>query len=1758
MNLLWLPCICALYICLGISSCEDFVVPTLSGQLRGQVVNYDGNNNITVFKGVPYAEPPIGNLRFRKPAPIQSWGDIKNVTEDTPVCMQNGTMPMSEDCLFLNVYVPGILEEGSGLGIVVFFHGLTADFLQSWGTNMDGSALAIRGQVIVITLNYRVGLFGFLSTRGSDYPGNYGLWDQLMALSWISDNIAAFGGDPGRITLWGNSAGGASVFLHMMSNYGEGKFQRVIIQSGFGLNPSILATDPIMTLSRVSKAMGCSLPEDDSESIAACIKSKDAEEIVRATSSITRNRLSIDGTPAFIQWIGPVVDGDFLVDTPDNLLSDITTDAYSLFTTRDMLVGLTDGEGAATAMMLKEFEESYNFSISENIPTSVLCDVVAVGIANQFYGGSTNVSEAICQKYRLQGSGDLQTRKIAELYRDFLYASPIMKTIRIRQDTDSSHRYLYLFVHEPEHGSVLDRPPWLSGAGHGDDVMYLFDLQKQFEGKQISGSELELSKQMKNFWTLFANRNSPNWPEYEMGNGLYQYIDFYQHPENHLYSSSVDFWLTEIPELVNADPRVTSTSTVPTGTDVKIETTTEAPITTPPVPHDPIVATRSGKLRGQIVSYDENNNITVFKGIPYAEPPIGNMRFQKPASIQRWGDIKDATKEKPVCMQDGSISMSEDCLFLNVYVPVEIEDAKGMTVMVFFHGLTGDFSRSWGTNMDGSALAIRGQVIVVTLNYRVGLFGFLSTRGSDYPGNYGLWDQLMALSWTYDNIAAFGGDPGKITLWGNSAGGASVFLHMMSNYGKGKFQRVIIQSGFGLNPSILATDPIMTLSRVGKAMGCSLPEDDPESIAACIKTKDAEEIVRATSSITRNRLSIDGTPAFIQWIGPVVDGDFLVDTPDNLLSDTTTDAYSLFTTRDMLVGLTDGDGAATAMMLEEFEESYNFSISENIPTSVLCDVVAVGISNQFYGGSTDVSEAICQKYRSQGSGDLQAHKIAELYRDFLYASPIMKTIRIRQDTDSSHRYLYLFVHEPEHGSVLDRPPWLSGAGHGDDVMYLFDLEKQFEGKQISGRELELSKNMKNFWTLFANRDSPNWPEYEMGNGLYQYIDFYQHPDNHLYSSSVDFWLAEIPELVNAGPRVTSTSTLPTGTDVQIETTTEAPITTPPVPQDPVVATRSGKLRGQIVSYDENNNITVFKGIPYAEPPIGNMRFQKPASIQRWSDIKDATEEKPVCMQDGSITMSEDCLFLNVYVPVEIGDAKGMTVMVFFHGLTGDFSRSWGTNMDGSALAIRGQVIVVTLNYRVGLFGFLSTRGSDYPGNYGLWDQLMALSWISDNIAAFGGDPGKITLWGNSAGGASVFLHMMSNYGKGKFQRVIIQSGFGLNPSILATDPIMTLSRVGKAMGCNLPEDDPESIAACIKTKDAEEIVRATSSITRNRLSIDGTPAFIQWIGPVVDGDFLVDTPDNLLSDTTSDAYSLFTTRDMLVGLTDGEGATTAMMFEEFEKSYNFSISEDIPASVLCDVVAVGISNQFYGGSTSVSEAICQRYKAENPMNHQGELVVELYRDFLYMSPIIKTIRIRPATDFTHRYLYLFVHEPEHGSVLGRPPWLSGAGHSDDVMYLFDLEKQFEGKKISGLEMEIAKRMKDMWVAFARNGIPRQFEWPEFNDIENYLQVDISNHPKKNLYSSAVNFWLNHIPQLITEVNPQTTVQLTSPQTTIRLTSPQTTVQLTSPQSISTEITKATTSQQTQKSPRNSSRRVFADRFIICLVHSLSVLLYITV
>ena len=240
--------------------------------------------------------------------------------------------------------------------------------------------------------------------------------------------------------------------------------------------------------------------------------------------------------------------------------------------------------------------------------------------------------------------------------------------------------------------------------------------------------------------------------------------------------------------------------------------------------------------------------------------------------------------------------------------------------------------------------------------------------------------------------------------------------------------------------------------------------------------------------------------------------------------------------------------------------------------------------------------------------------------------------------------------------------------------------------------------------------------------------------------------------------------------------------------------------------DATPEVRIFKGIPYAAPPVRDLRWRGPKPAQKWSGVRKAEQFGPACMQIGPTSTptshSEDCLYLNVYTTAKSSKDR-LPVMIWVHG--GALRTGAGSDYDGEELARKG-VVLVTINYRLGVFGFFThpdlTKESDRnaSGNYGLQDQIAALEWVQKNIAVFGGDTKRVTIFGESAGSWSVNYLMASPLARGLFQRAIGESGGDFDPARKLADAEQMSVKFAESVGAN-------SIAA-LRAKSADELQKA--------------------------------------------------------------------------------------------------------------------------------------------------------------------------------------------------------------------------------------------------------------------------------------------------------------------------------------------------------------
>ncbi|EJL37074.1 carboxylesterase type B [Caulobacter sp. AP07] len=457
---------------------------------------------------------------------------------------------------------------------------------------------------------------------------------------------------------------------------------------------------------------------------------------------------------------------------------------------------------------------------------------------------------------------------------------------------------------------------------------------------------------------------------------------------------------------------------------------------------------------------------------------------------------------------------------------------------------------------------------------------------------------------------------------------------------------------------------------------------------------------------------------------------------------------------------------------------------------------------------------------------------------------------------------------------------------------------------------------------------------------------------------------------------------------------------------------TGALRGYRAA-----GVNTFKGVPYAQPPVGALRWRPPQAAQAWTGVRDAQAFGSDCMQNragwddsqSTLPVSEDCLTLNVWSP---DNAAKAPVMVWIHG--GGFVMGSGSQpvFDGAALARRG-VVVVTFNYRLGRFGFFAHPAltTEHPGepkaDYGLMDQVAALAWVKANIAAFGGDPGRVTIFGQSAGGGSVNQLLLIPTARGLFQQAIAQSGGGRD-----LWPLLSKDRPGKVSA----ESTGTAFAAKagVKIQDAEALRALPAAKVLGKLDLLNQEE-ATYSGPVIDGKLV----------TSSATEGFAAGRQAKVPLLIGAGSDEMGIIPGFLKGMfagKIVAQLGIPEDKLLGV---------YGSKAALN--------------------ADLPSDASFVEPA-RALAGLAARSGQPVWMYSFGYVAEGK----RKDW-KGAPHSSDLAYVFDTLSTLKDKT-SPADQAMATRWADTWVAFAKTGAPDTPAlpgWPRY-DAATDLRMAVTN------------------------------------------------------------------------------------------------------
>ncbi|KAK5641618.1 hypothetical protein RI129_010165 [Pyrocoelia pectoralis] len=529
---------------------KEFIVSTPLGSVKGSPSETVLGKMIYSFRGVRYAKPPINELRFQPPEPVKSWTGIYDATEDGASCPQPYVDNTSEDCLFLNVYTTKLPDKKTNPNrpVLVFFH--PGGYYAGRG-HAFGPDYLLDHDVVLVTLNYRLASLGFLSTGDKFAPGNNGLKDQVMALRWIKQNIASFGGNPNLVTISGYSAGGATTSLMLVSPMATGLFHRAIIMSGSTFGNWPVRPHQFELAQKQARFVNC--PDTDSETIIKCLNTKSATEIADTLYSF--NEFAYD---PIMKWL-PVIEPDcgqerFLTDHPVKLL----------------LRGEFEKVPVITTVTAEEFKYTA-WNLLENVTWLKEMDEYFEKVApiSFIYERNTENSKHISRELREFYLGDdplteKSLPQIGKLYADGVIGFSVNRGAKLLAVKNSEPTYYYKMGYEGRfsyHYKENSTEP--EGVVHQDDLLYIFYIS-DFPRFNTTDPEYNTVRKLTTMLKNFALVGNPiphvdhylddtEWKPITPGNNVYLDIGEKMVMRENLYEDRYSRWekLFPLPKILN-------------------------------------------------------------------------------------------------------------------------------------------------------------------------------------------------------------------------------------------------------------------------------------------------------------------------------------------------------------------------------------------------------------------------------------------------------------------------------------------------------------------------------------------------------------------------------------------------------------------------------------------------------------------------------------------------------------------------------------------------------------------------------------------------------------------------------------------------------------------------------------------------------------------------------------------------------------------------------------------------------------------------------------------------------------------------------------------------------------------------------------------------------------------------------------------------------------------------------------------------------
>ncbi|XP_054091848.1 uncharacterized protein LOC105219933 isoform X2 [Zeugodacus cucurbitae] len=548
------------------------------------------------------------------------------------------------------------------------------------------------------------------------------------------------------------------------------------------------------------------------------------------------------------------------------------------------------------------------------------------------------------------------------------------------------------------------------------------------------------------------------------------------------------------------------------------------------------------------------------------------------------------------------------------------------------------------------------------------------------------------------------------------------------------------------------------------------------------------------------------------------------------------------------------------------------------------------------------------------------------------------------------------------------------------------------------------------------------------------------------------------------------------------------------------------------------DVDQYLGLPYAEAPVGSRRFMPPGAPLPWQGLKMARHLPPVCLQQlpdvtaqGSVKMSrgrykqltrllpylktesEDCLYLNVYAPrvdgvfdasnaydMDTQSAKRLPVMVYVHGES--FEWNSGNPYDGSVLASYGQVIVVTINYRLGVMGFLKPSiDENTVANFGLLDQIAALHWIKENIASFGGDKDSVTLMGHSTGAACINYLMISPVASGLFHRAILMSGSAMSDWAVSNHSLQLTMQIAHTLNCPL-NDDNEEMLSCLREKRYQDILKIPTSF----------PQFSTPLGPIVDGHVIPNQPYKVMGQYTEH----FSRYDLLFGVTESESYHTLGAL---------ALEEGLRENERDNLLRFYMQTRFDVRPDLALAATLKKYEDmyNNPTkgtnSEHRDVVLDILSDARVVGPLMQTGLFHADVN-RRNYMYVFGHNSATGPHANLPHSITG----EELAFIFGAPLApagyFPSSSYGAQEKLLSEAVMTYWTNFAKTGNPKapwkgsfinlhalewdryDLDWPEFNKrTQSYMNIGIPPTIGYKYRQIYMNFWNKELPDELNQI-----------------------------------------------------------------------------